>query len=191
QMVQEILRLIAELRPQPPPALAGDVRCHAFKSSRQKECVQMPGKMARWTLDQAFGLPEVLVAVSTSRLSCKRAGKTRTLMLVWDSSGESRYQDVCDGQIFAPTRRGCIRALVMGLERRECLPGGRARPQFPRRANRSGSGHLAHEHCLRFLCDLLPLPDEQQGYLLGIRFPVLSGARRRAVSTVQRSPRSG
>jgi hypothetical protein len=30
------------------------------------------------------------VAVSTSRLSCKRAGKTRTLMPVWDSSGEYR-----------------------------------------------------------------------------------------------------
>src|SRR5262249_15621848 len=42
------------------------------------------------TLDQAFGLPEVLLAVSTSRLSCNRAGKTRTLMSVWDSSGESR-----------------------------------------------------------------------------------------------------
>src|SRR5215831_798010 len=37
------------------------------------------------TSDQAFGLLEVLVAVSTSRLSCKRAGKTRTLMPVWDS----------------------------------------------------------------------------------------------------------
>src|SRR5262249_12982578 len=34
--------------------------------------------------------PEVLVAVSTSRLSCKRAGKTGTLMPVWGSSGESR-----------------------------------------------------------------------------------------------------
>src|SRR5262252_7555961 len=44
------------------------------------------------TLDQAFGLPEVLVAVSTSRLSCKRAGKTRTLMPVWDSSEESRLK---------------------------------------------------------------------------------------------------
>jgi hypothetical protein len=33
-------------------------------------------------LDHAFGLPEVLIAVSTSRLSCKRAGKTRTLMPV-------------------------------------------------------------------------------------------------------------
>jgi hypothetical protein len=48
------------------------------------------GKWPDQTLDQAFGLPEVLVAVSTSRLSCKRAGKTRTVMPVWDSSGESR-----------------------------------------------------------------------------------------------------
>src|SRR5262249_51396987 len=53
-------------------------------------------------LDQAFELPEVLVAVSTSRLSCKRAGKTRTLMAVWDSSGESRLRlfyrdDACFG----------------------------------------------------------------------------------------------
>ena len=53
----------------------------------------MSGKMARSDLDQAFGLPEVLVAVSTSRLPCKRAGKTRTLMPVWDSSGESRLRD--------------------------------------------------------------------------------------------------
>src|SRR5262249_1454571 len=49
------------------------------------------GKWPDQTLDQTFGLPEVLVAVSTSRLSCKRAGKTRTLMPVWDSSGESRF----------------------------------------------------------------------------------------------------
>src|SRR5262245_65958056 len=42
------------------------------------------------TLDQAFRLPEVLLAVSTSRLSCKRAGKTRTLIPVRDSAGESR-----------------------------------------------------------------------------------------------------
>src|SRR5262249_46584571 len=48
------------------------------------------GKWPDQTRDQAFGLPEVLLAVSTSRLSCKRAGKTRTLMPVWDSSGESQ-----------------------------------------------------------------------------------------------------
>jgi hypothetical protein len=56
--------------------------------------VIIPARNAEATLadalDQAFGLPEVLVAVSTSRLSCKRAGKTRALMPVWDSSGESR-----------------------------------------------------------------------------------------------------
>jgi hypothetical protein len=52
----------------------------------------MPGKMARSDPDQVLGLPEVLVAVSTSRLSCKRAGKTRTLMPVWDSSGESQFR---------------------------------------------------------------------------------------------------
>src|SRR5215467_4739013 len=50
------------------------------------------GKWPDQTRDQAFRLPEVLVAVSTSRLSCKRAGKTRTLMPVWDSSGESRLK---------------------------------------------------------------------------------------------------
>src|SRR5256885_14945636 len=67
---------------------------------RSMSCIQeqptegvCPNAREKWpdqTLDQAFGLPEVLVAVGTSRLSCKRAGKTRTLMPVWDSSGESR-----------------------------------------------------------------------------------------------------
>jgi len=46
QMFQEILRLIAELRPQPPPE-AFDY--HAFKRNRQQECVQMPVKIARST----------------------------------------------------------------------------------------------------------------------------------------------
>ena len=54
----------------------------------------MPRKMSDETLDQAFGLPEVLVAVRTSCLSCKTAGKPRTLMPVWDSSGESRLHRV-------------------------------------------------------------------------------------------------
>ena len=53
--------------------------------------------MARSDPRPAFGLPEVLVAVSTSRLSCKRAGKTRTLMPVGDSSGESRLHRACAG----------------------------------------------------------------------------------------------
>src|SRR5262249_28490490 len=38
------------------------------------------------------GCPRVPVGVRTSRLSCKRAGKTRSLLPVWDSSGESRLK---------------------------------------------------------------------------------------------------
>ena len=46
QMFQEILRLIAELRPQPPCAsVKRSMPC--IQEQRQKECVQMPGKMAR------------------------------------------------------------------------------------------------------------------------------------------------
>src|SRR5258707_11040054 len=84
----------------------------------------MPGKTARSTLDQAFGLPEVLVAVSTSRPSCKRAGKTRTLMPVWDSSGESRIKALVQrirgvGQFLqgrTGVRQGCC-ALTQPLDR--------------------------------------------------------------------------
>src|SRR5262249_23253932 len=60
------------------------------RATVRRSASKCQGKWPDQTLDQAFGLPEVLVAVSTSRLSCKRAGKTRTLMPVWDSSGESR-----------------------------------------------------------------------------------------------------
>src|SRR5262245_53997094 len=60
------------------------------KATDRRSASKCEGKWPDQTRDQAFGLPEVLVAVSTSRLSCKRAGKTRTLMPVWDSSGESR-----------------------------------------------------------------------------------------------------
>jgi hypothetical protein len=66
-----------------------------FRGSLQEQprsASKCQGKWPDQTLDQAFGLPEVLVAHSTSRLSCKRAGKTRTLMPVWDSSGESRLR---------------------------------------------------------------------------------------------------
>ena len=66
---------------------SGECRSRATDRRSASKC---QGKWPDQTLDQEFGLPEVLVAVSTSRLSCKRAGKTRTLMPGWDSSGESR-----------------------------------------------------------------------------------------------------
>src|SRR5262249_38444966 len=65
------------------------MRSRATDGMSASEC---QGKWPDQTLDQAFGLPEVLVAVSTSRLSCQSAGKTRTLMPVWVSSGESRIK---------------------------------------------------------------------------------------------------
>src|SRR5205807_2175919 len=60
------------------------------RATDRRSASKCQGKWPDQALDQAFGLPEMLVAVSTSRLSCKRAGKTRTLMPVWASSGESR-----------------------------------------------------------------------------------------------------
>src|SRR5262247_3449649 len=62
------------------------------RATDRRSASKCQGKCPDQTLDQAFGLSEVLVAVSTSRLSCKSAGKTRTLMPVWDSSGESRFE---------------------------------------------------------------------------------------------------
>jgi hypothetical protein len=42
----------------------------------------------------AFGLPELLVAVHTSRQSCSKAGKARIFALVWESSEESRHNGI-------------------------------------------------------------------------------------------------
>src|SRR6516162_5536530 len=64
------------------------------RATDRRSAPKCQGKWPDQTLDQAFGLPEVLVAVSISRLSCKRAGETRTLMPVWDSSGEPRSRSV-------------------------------------------------------------------------------------------------
>src|SRR5262249_29710876 len=74
---------------------------HAFKSNRQEEGVQMPGKMSRSDPRPSVQITRGAGSGHTSRLSCKRAGKTRTLMPVWDSSGESRIKtffEVCANQ---------------------------------------------------------------------------------------------
>jgi hypothetical protein len=52
----------------------------------------MPGKMARSDPRPSFGLPELLVAIHTSRQSCSKAGKAQIFALVWESSGESRLK---------------------------------------------------------------------------------------------------
>jgi len=78
------------------------------RAADSRSASKCQGKWPDQTLEQAFGLPEVLVAVSTSRLSCKRAGKTRTFMPGWDSSGESHlspcpHSDVSLPRPSAPT----------------------------------------------------------------------------------------
>jgi hypothetical protein len=50
----------------------------------------MPGKMARSAPRPPFWLPDALVTVLTSRLSCRKAGNTRIFTPDRESSGESR-----------------------------------------------------------------------------------------------------
>ena len=52
----------------------------------------MPVKIARSAPRPSFGLPELLVAIHTSRQSCSKAGKGRIFALVCESSGESRFR---------------------------------------------------------------------------------------------------
>jgi patatin-like phospholipase/acyl hydrolase len=62
---------------------------HAFKRSASKCQGKWPDQTLPSTKRSGY---RDAVAVDTSRLSCKTAGKTRTLMPVWDSSGESRLR---------------------------------------------------------------------------------------------------
>jgi hypothetical protein len=41
-----------------------------------------------------FGLPEVLVAIHTSRQPCRKAGKAPIFTPIRESSGESRYRTI-------------------------------------------------------------------------------------------------
>ena len=43
--------------------------------NRREQYVQMPAKIARSAARPPFGLPEMLVAVHTSRLSCRKLRK--------------------------------------------------------------------------------------------------------------------
>jgi hypothetical protein len=53
----------------------------------------MPGKIAKSGPRPAFGLPEALAAVHTSRLSCGKAGKTRIYTPIRASFGESEINE--------------------------------------------------------------------------------------------------
>jgi hypothetical protein len=91
QMFQEILRLIAELRPQPPPRQHKASDCYASKRNREEGYVQMPAKIAKSALNHQPGLPMVAAAVCAAHLSCREARKARIFASVRESSGESRF----------------------------------------------------------------------------------------------------
>ena len=114
QMFQEILPLIAELRPQPPPAPAEAFDCHAFRRNRQEECVQMPVKIARSTTRPSFWLRELLVASHISRLASRDAAKSLLSTLVSESSGECRLRYIC---VMRRCKAGPSRHVAGGLDR--------------------------------------------------------------------------
>src|SRR5215510_3822376 len=88
------------------------------RATDRRSASKCQGKCPDQTLDQAFGLSEVLVAVSTSRLSCKSAGKTRTLMPVWDSSGESQLQS----EVTTPVRGSAMCGIAGMIDWRAATP---------------------------------------------------------------------
>ena len=75
QMFQEILRLIADYGRSHHQRQREARDCHAFTSNRREECVQMPAKIARLATRPLFWIPEVSVAVRSSRPSCSKAEK--------------------------------------------------------------------------------------------------------------------
>ena len=77
--------------------------CHAFKRNRQEECVQMPVKIARSAPRPSFGLPELLVAIHTSRQSCYKAGKSANIHASSGVIRESRLRTRSRSAI----ERGC------------------------------------------------------------------------------------
>src|SRR6516164_2112933 len=83
------------------------------RATDRRSASKCQGKWPVQTLEQAFGLPEVLVAVSTSRLSCKRGGTTRTfdagLGFIWRISNWMVIPAQPRGITFsiAPRARSC------------------------------------------------------------------------------------
>jgi len=68
QMFREILQLIAELRPKPPPAPTEPADSDAFKVNRQEECAQMPRKI------QHFGPKKTAPGPDCRRPATNRVG---------------------------------------------------------------------------------------------------------------------
>ena len=84
----------------------------------------MPGKMARSDPRPSARVTRGAGSGQHLRLSCKRAGKTRTLIPVLDSSGESRPNQAVT--VARDRNRTCVPALCRFAE--EYLPTNRYSP---------------------------------------------------------------
>ena len=67
----------------------------------------MPAKMARSAPRPSFGLPEVLVAVRTSRLSCRKAEKRKYSRQFGSHLGNPGLLVAPTATVGAPTSRRC------------------------------------------------------------------------------------
>ena len=76
----------------------------------------MPVKIARSAPRPSFGLPELLVAIHTSRQSCSKAGKARIFTPVRESSGESRF--AAKGRASPSRETSAARYVTVGYIRR-------------------------------------------------------------------------
>src|SRR5215468_4138442 len=121
QIFQEILRLIAELRSQPPPASAWDVRWSSGQGNRREESVQMRRKMARSAPPPPFGPPGVAAVVRAASLACQNAVPKLDVRLT-DPCARSR---TCGPHAARPPQVGTAnRSVLKQLPRTPVLLGG-------------------------------------------------------------------
>ena len=74
----------------------------------------MPGKMTKSILRPPFRPPQVLAAVRSSRLSCRKVGKAQIFTSARESSGESRLRQWSD-QFFAKNGSAELHALLVNM----------------------------------------------------------------------------
>jgi hypothetical protein len=92
QMIQEILRLIAELLPSRHPRQRDRRKGHAFKKNRRKECVQMPEKMVRSDTRPPCGLPKGAGSDPHLATVLQEGPKSANIHASRKSSGESGFK---------------------------------------------------------------------------------------------------
>ena len=108
----------------------------------------MPAKTATSASRPPFGLPELTVAVRTSLLSCRKAGKTRVFTPVREPSEESRIIPACTPPQW-PSCQNCS----LGLQTQKLIHAKRAtlkikKGQYRRLRRLQASGSL-EQSCLQ------------------------------------------